>query len=59
MTLFFGLAALKRVVELSKSTHVAALPGRAYAEAIDGAYRAGHFRLCLFRADIYLLHLCG
>ena len=34
MTLFFGLAVLKRVVELSKSTHAAALPGRAYTGAI-------------------------
>ena len=31
MALFFGLAALKRVIELSKSSHAAELPGRAYA----------------------------
>ena len=57
MTLFFGLAALKRVVELSKSTHAAALPGRAYTRGDLTALTAQGMFACACSVLIFIFYI--
>ena len=57
MTLFFGLAALKRVVELSKSTHAAALPGRAYSRGDLTALTAQGLFACACSVLIFIFYI--
>ena len=57
MTLFFGLAALKRVVELSKSTHATALPGRAYTRGDLNALTAQGLFSCACSVLILIFYI--
>ena len=57
MSLFFGLAALKRVVELSKSTHAAALPGRAYNRGDLTALTAQGMFACACSVLIFIFYI--
>ena len=57
MTLFFGLAALKRVVELSKSTHAAVLPGRAYSRGDLTALTAQGLFACACSVLIFIFYI--
>lgn len=57
MTLFFGLAALKRVVELSKSTHATPLPGRAYTQSDLTALTAQGLFACACSVLIFVFYI--
>ena len=56
MTLFFGLAALKRVIELRNSTHAAQLPGRAYAQGDLPALTAQGMSACACSVLIFTFY---
>ena len=57
MALFFGLAALKRVIELSKSNHAGELPGRPYKHSDSTFLGAQGMLACAFSVLIFIFYI--